>query len=246
MDINIRQETEKFQDARPKVREVAFHTVPPRALHYWSAIGRWALIIFAGLVPIFFLPFTDLPVAANKEILVFALILISFFALLGKILVEGRIRYPGHLLTIALVVLIVVWGVSAFLSFNQYASLIGYWAAPDSFFAILLFSVLTYSIAATFNRKDIIVSLLVFLASLSILGLFELFQLAKVFILPFEFAKNAGFNPIGSINELGALLAFGLVLAAGLISSSESPLLKRFLSLAAIIFIVNLVIIDFW
>jgi len=260
MDINIKKETSdmrhvtgdmgqktKFQDARPKMREVSFHTTPPRGLFYWSAISRWALIVFAALTPIFFLPFTNLPVAANKEILVFALILISFFALLGKILVEGRVRYPGHLLTGALAALVVVWGVSAFLSFNQYISLIGYWSAPDSFFAILLFSILAYSIAATFNRRDIIVSLLIFSASLSLLGIFELLQLAKIFILPFDFAKNAGFNPIGSINEVGVLLAFGLVLVSGLLSSSDlSKLLKRCLSLAAVIFILNLVVINFW
>ncbi len=247
MDINIKKETTKFEDARPKVREVSFHTVPPRMLHYWSAISRWALILFAALAPIFFLPFTNLPVAANKEILVFALILVSFFALLGKILVEGRVRYPGHLLTSALAALVVVWGVSAFLSFNPYSSLIGSWAAPDSFFAVLLFSLLAFSIAATFNRRDIVASLLIFLASLSLLGLLELLQLAKIFILPFEFAKNAGFNPVGSVNEAGVLLAFGLVLASGLLSSSEiSPLLKKFLSLAAVVFVANLVIIDFW
>ncbi|MBU2081990.1 tetratricopeptide repeat protein [Patescibacteria group bacterium] len=230
MDINIKHEATKFQ-----------------GLYYWSAISRWALIVFAALTPIFFLPVTNLPVAANKEILVFALILISFFALLGKILVEGRVRYPGHLLTGALAALVVVWGVSAFLSFNQYISLIGYWSAPDSFFAILLFSILAYSIAATFNRRDIIVSLLIFSASLSLLGIFELLQLAKIFILPFDFAKNAGFNPIGSINEVGVLMAFGLVLVSGLLSSSDlSKLLKRCLSLAAVIFILNLVVINFW
>jgi len=146
MEINIKNES-RFTDARPKLREIAFHTVPPKGLYYWSAISRWALLFFAGLAPIFFLPFTNLPVAANKEALVFALVLISFFALLGKILVEGRVRYPGHLLTSALVVLVVVWGGAAFLSFNPYASLIGFWAAPDSFFAILLFSILAYSIA---------------------------------------------------------------------------------------------------
>ena len=249
MDINVKkvENESRFTDARPKVREVAFHTVPPRMLHYWSAVSRWALILFAALAPIFFLPITNLPVAANKEILVFALILISFFALLGKILVEGRVRYPGHLLTIALAALVVVWGASSFLSFNPYASLIGSWAAPDSFFAVLLFSVLAFSIAVTFNRKDIIASLLIFLASLSLLGILELFQLAKIFILPYDFAKNAGFNPVGSVNEVGVLLAFGLVLASGLLSSSEiSPLLKRFLSLAAVIFVANLAVIDFW
>src|SRR3989344_2747075 len=65
----------KYQDARPKVSEVTVPIGFPKALNYWGAIARWPLIIFAGLAPIFFLPFTALPVAANKEILGFTLIL---------------------------------------------------------------------------------------------------------------------------------------------------------------------------
>ena len=265
MDINIRkiEEREKFQDARPKIQEVAVRVDLSKALHYWSAVSRWALILFAALAPIFFLPFTNLPVAVHKEILVFILILAAFFALLGRVLIEGRVRYPGHFLTIALVLLVLVWGAATFFSFNQLTSLVGSWATPDSFFAMLLFVLLTLSIAMTFDRRDIVVSLLVFLASLSFLGLFELLQLLKIFILPFDFAKNIGFNPIGSVNDVGALLAFGLVIASGLMSGvslrfreSRNPpkaeggfsesVLKKLLGLAVIIFILNLVVIDFW
>ncbi|MCX6813328.1 MAG: hypothetical protein NTV77_02495, partial [Candidatus Azambacteria bacterium] len=249
MDINIRktEEREKFQDARPKIREVAVHVGLPKALFYWQAISRWALILFAALTPIFFLPFTNLPVAAHKELLVFILILIAFFALLGRILIEGRLRYPGHLLMFALLVLIIVWGLATFFSVNLLGSLMGSWATADSFFAMLLFVLLLLSIVMTFDRRDIVSSLLVFLASLSLLGLFELLQLLKIFILPIDFTKNSGFNPVGSINDVGVILAFGLVIASGLMVSPEiSKFLKRLLGLAVIIFILNLVVSDFW
>ena len=275
MDINIKHTTQntqhgtqnKFQDARPRIQEVAVHVGLPKALFYWTAISRGALILFAALAPIFFLPFTNLPVAVHKELLIFILVLVAFFALLGRILIEGRVRYPGHLLMTALLFLVLVWGTAAFFSFNQLTSLLGSFATPDSFFTILLFVLLTLSIAMTFNRpaspkllassptsrsgqrgeRDIVISLLTFLASLSLLGLFELFQLIKIFILPFDFAKNSGFNPVGSVNDVGVLLAFGLVIASGLMSSLEiSKLLKRLLGLAIIVFILNLVVIDFW
>ncbi|MDP3004186.1 MAG: hypothetical protein Q8N43_01625, partial [Candidatus Azambacteria bacterium] len=189
MDINIKHETRntqqetqnRFQDARPKIREVAVRVGLPKMLFYWAAISRWALIIFAALSPIFFLPFTNLPVAVHKELLVFILILAAFFALLGRILIEGRLRYPGHLLMLALLVLVLVWGAATFFSINQLGSLMSSWATPDSFFSILLFALLTLSIVMTFDRRDIVISLLVFLASLSLLGLFELLQLLKIF-----------------------------------------------------------------
>ena len=258
MEINIKRETEniesenKWRDSRPRIREVSVGVGLPKMLAYWSTVSRWALILFAALAPIFFLPFTNLPVAANKEILVFSLIIIAFFALLGRVLIEGRVRYPGHFLALALLLLILVWGASAFFSLNQLTSLVGAWASPDSFFSMLAFVILALSIATTFDRRDIVASLLVFIASLSLLGLFELLQLTKIFILPFEFAKNSGFNPVGSINDVGVLLAFGLVIVSGLMSAdlsaraNMSGALKKFLGLSVVIFILNLAIIDFW
>jgi len=249
MDINIRktEEREKFQDARPKIQEVTVQISAAKMLFWWRAISRWALILFAGLMPIFFLPFTQLPVAVHKEILAFVLVLVAFFALLGRILVEGKIRYPGHWLMAALVVLVLVWGASTFFSINPLSSLIGNWSTPDSFASILMFALLMLVVVMTFSRRDIVLSLLVFLASLSLLGIFELLQLMKVFVLPFSWAKNAIFNPIGSVNDLGVVLAFGLVIASGLMSSLDIPkLLKRLLGVAVLILILNLAVIDFW
>jgi|GEM_PF-1230085 len=237
----------KFEDARPKIKEVTVSFRAPKMLSYWAALSRWALVLFAGLLPIFFLPFTNLPVAAHKEMLVFILVLVAFFALLGKILVEGKIRYPGHWLMAALIVLVLVWGGSAAFSINPLTSLIGNWSTPDSFASILLFSLLTIGVVMTFSRRDIVLSLLVFLASLSLLGVFEILQLARIFILPFAWAKNAAFNPIGSVNDLGVVLAFGLVIASGLMSSLDiRKLLKRLLGVTVFVLLFNLVVIDFW
>ncbi|MEK7178529.1 MAG: hypothetical protein AAB721_02655, partial [Patescibacteria group bacterium] len=255
MDINIfkKRDSSKFGNMEPITQEMAAHVdLPaqaglPKMLFYWAAVSRWALIIFAALAPVFFLPFTNLPVAVHKELLVFILILVAFFALLGRILIEGRLRYPGHLLMIALLTLVLVWGAATFFSFNYLTSLLGSFATPDSFFSVLLFALLMLSIVMTFDRRDIVISLLAFLASLSLLGLFELFQLLKIFILPFSFAKNSGFNPVGSVNDVGVILAFGLVIASGLMSTPDmSKTLKRLLGLAVVIFVLNLIIIDFW
>lgn len=242
-----RGQGEVYEDSRPKIKEISVPIEFPKMLDWWKSASRWALILFAGLTPIFFLPFTALPVAANKEILVFTLILAAFFALLGRILIEGRIRYPGHWLAASLLVLVLVWGIASFFSINQIGSLIGPWATPDSFTAVLLFALLTLSIVMTFDRRDIVVSTLVFLASLSVLGLFELLQLMKVFVLPFEFSKNIAFNPIGSVNDLSVLLAFGLIIGSGLMATPEmSKLLKKLLGISVVILLLNLIIIDFW
>src|SRR3989344_5290761 len=112
---------------------------PPKMLAYWQAVSRYALILFAALTPIFFLPFTQLPVAVHKEVLVFSLILVIFFAMLGRILLEGRIRYPGHLLVLALLVLVAVWGASSFFFFYQIGRFIWPLGAPGRLFSVVLF-----------------------------------------------------------------------------------------------------------
>jgi len=62
-----------------------------------------------------------------------------------------------------------------------------------------------------------------------------------------DFTKNIGFNPVGSVNDVAALLAFGLIIASGLMSTPDmSKMLKKLLGLSVIIFILNLVVIDFW
>lgn len=244
---NLRSDLDSGYRGRTSIVEEAAIFELPKMLIYWQAVSRWALIILAGLAPIFFLPFTNLPVAVHKEILVFIFVLVAFFALLGRILIEGKIRYPGHLLTLALAVLVLVWGASTFFSINPLSSLIGNWSAPDSFVSIVLFSLLAFLIVMTFDRRDIIFSLLVFLASLAVLGSFELLQLAKVFVLPFAWSQNAAFNPVGSVNDLGILLAFGLIIASGIFSSSDiSKSLKWLLGFGVLIFLINLVVIDFW
>jgi len=255
MDINIRkiEEKEKFTDARLKIREVTVRVGLPKTLFYWAAISRWALIVLAALAPVFFLPFTNLPVAVHKEFLIFVLILVAFFALLGRILIEGRMRYPGHWIAAALVVLVLVWGAAAFFSVNQSGSLIGSWATPDSFFSMLLFVFLTLSIVMSFDRRDIVISLLAFLASLSLLGIFELLQLMKIFILPFEFSKNAAFNPVGSVNDIAARLFASIPRieepAEGggrILLGINNGILKKFLGILVAILLFNLVVIDFW
>jgi len=259
MDIEIKKyQNEEYHAPRPKLNEVAVPVRISKMLFWWRATARSALILFAALMPIFFLPFTALPVAVHKELLAVALIFAAFFALLGRILIEGRVRYPGHLIAVSLVVLILVWGAASFLSINPLISSIGSWASPDSFASMVLFVLLALSIFITFNRQDVVLSLMVFLASLSLLGIFEFLGLLKIFILPFDFAKNIIFNPVGSVNNLGTLLAFGLILAAGLMSGADpksdleiprgrtSSIVKKLLGVSVVIFLANLIIIDFW
>src|SRR3972149_1716537 len=45
---------------RIKMKEVAVNAAAVKILFWWENISRWALILFAALTPIFFLPFTQL------------------------------------------------------------------------------------------------------------------------------------------------------------------------------------------
>lgn len=217
-----------------------------QTIWWWKQISRWALLAMIGLAPLVFVPITQLPIGTGKELFVFGAILIALFAYLGRILIEGKFRYPGHLLTSAFGVLIVAWFLSSFFSVNSWASFIGTWSSFDSFASIVLFSVLAYLVASSFDRRDLVMSVLIFLGGLAVLGVFEILQFFNFFILPWSFAKTVAFNTVGTINDLGLLFAFGLIFSVGMLASLEiSSLLKKFLAASVLVFLVNLLFINF-
>ena len=235
-----------MSDMSKEISDVRISHGLSQTIMWWKQISRWSLLAMIGLAPIFFLPVTQLPVAVNKEIFVFGAILVALFAYLGRVLVEGKFRYPGHLLTSSLAVLIIAWFLSSFFSVNSLASFIGTWSSFDSFASIVLFSVLAYLVAASFDRRDLVMSVLIFLGGLAVLGVFEILQFFRIFILPWSFAKTAVFSTVGTINELGLTFAFGLILGVGMLASLEiSSLLKKFLAASVLVFLINLLFINF-
>ena len=105
----------------------------------WDKFATWAIYALVGIIPLWFLPFTILPLDLNKAYLAYALILLSFiFWLIGRV-EEGKVRIPKNPLLLALVSLVGVAFVSALFSVSKHVSFIGLGYEEGTVTALLLF-----------------------------------------------------------------------------------------------------------
>ena len=211
-----------------------------------KSISRFALFLLIAGAPIFFFPITRLPVHASKEIFVFSLILIALLGFLGIVFLRRKIRYPISPLILSLGILVFVWFLSSLFSVSPWNSFIGSWSSPHSFAAILLFSILTVLMVLIFDRSYAIKSIFLFLGGAAALGILNILQFSRVFILPWSFTRVLSWNPVGTTNDLAILMGLGFVLSIGILMRGVPPrFLRALLVLATLVFSLNLILINF-
>lgn len=228
-------------------RPISKETKSSKLLWLCSKLSRWAVLLLPALAPIFFLPWGESPVAINKELLVAGLVLIATLGLLGKILIEGKLRLPKTWLSVAVLFLLLVWFFASYFSGAPTISFWGSWGSPDTFWSMILWVLLFLIATMTLDKKDLILSCLLFLSSLALLGIFEILQLAKIFIFPWSFTRNLGFNLLGSVNDVGVLLGAGTIFAVTFLFARDlAPIFKRFLFGFLAVYLIGLFFINLW
>lgn len=191
-----------------------------RAGWVWQLIAKISLYALIFLTPLFFLPWGVSNVATNKQFLAIVLVIIAFIAWLAKTIASGKLSWPKTALNIAMWVVVLAWGLSAFFSVAKMKSLGFASLEPDTLLNMLTYVLAFFLVGSVFiERRDIQRAILIFLCSLSVLAVFIGLKFLNVNFLPsaWDFAKAIDFNPIGTINALGLFLGFGLVLVVGLL-----------------------------
>ncbi|MFC1663676.1 tetratricopeptide repeat protein [Patescibacteria group bacterium] len=187
----------------------------------FDKIIKYSLYSLAFLVPVFFLPLTVFPVAQNKQMLlsVFVLLLLIFWII--KIISSGRLTFVWNKLCLAVSLLLLVLGVSTALSSSRVQSFWGMSVEPDTLFNFILFALVFFLFVNLIEKKEEILKVITsFLFGSGILSLLFLIQILKP-ILPWDFAKVAGFNPVGSIQGLAVFLGGAFVALIALIVSDQ-------------------------
>lgn len=209
---------------------------------------KGGLYLLAFLTPIFFLPFNVNVLELNKQLLLVVFCLILLIAWLGKMIAQGQMELKKSWLNIGLVLFAIFSLVSGILSKNLYLGLVGSGGViGESFFSLaallIIFFVLVNNIK---DRKEMINLAFVLICSGLLAGLYGAFQLAGKFLLPWDFAKVANFNTVGSVNSLEIFLASLLVLAAVLFTENETALWRQiFYGAAAFLFLIMVLSINF-
>lgn len=199
-------------------------------------ISKVSIYLLAFLLPIFFLPWTSNVLNFNKQALLIVLVFVSLFAWLMKILISGKLEINLNLVHISIIILFLVYFVSTILSLWRYGS---FWGWPqvttESLVTLLGFVLLYFLVVNIFEKREIfhLMTLLVFSCFLTMF--YGTLQLFGKFLLPFDFAKTASFNTIGTINSLGIFTAVLLPLTIIFLIISTKKYLRTFFVIATIL-----------
>ncbi|MEX2145283.1 MAG: hypothetical protein WD712_02855 [Candidatus Spechtbacterales bacterium] len=165
---------------------------------------------FLFLTPLFFLPFGASPVPFSKQILAGTVLAGLFVCMLIRFLTAGKITLPSRYISLGLLGLFLSVLVSAIFSKARSVSFLG--SSPDSLFWVGMY-VLVFFLAAIVlkNRKAIIAAFFSYMGGIAVLAIFALLQFSGFRVLPFGFASDVNFNPIGSVFVLGVVVSAGLL-----------------------------------
>lgn len=213
---------------------------------FFDKLNKIPLYLILFLIPIFFLPFSQDVLDYPKQILATVLILLSLIGWLGKKIIEGEGVLLGDKIfyfTLFLIFFSVL--LSSIFSLWPRVSFWGYQAFGDSFLTILLFLILVFLFLNSFKEKtEYLFFLCLFLLSGAIAGIFNLFQLYKIFLFPFNFTKDPSFNTIGTTNSL-AIFAVSLLPLALILTFRTKGFWKIILGIVSFLLFLNIILINF-
>lgn len=190
-------------------------------------LSKMFLYLAIFLIPLFFLPFAQNVLEYPKQILLLCLVFLSGICWLAKQQIQGKIIIrENKLLYLGLLFIFAFFSLSTIFSLWPGAS---FWGGPlsnvDNFVTLLSFLLLAFLFANTFQaEKEIFFALLLLLVSGVAAGLFILFQLYGIFILPFDFTKISSFNTLGSVSQAAIFLALLLPLSLVLAFRTRKPI----------------------
>lgn len=182
----------------------------------WQKIGQTCLYLLVFLLPLFFLPLTTAPLEINKQVFAAVLVLIAFISYLIHSLKTQKIVYPKNLISLAIIILLLVFGISTLFSQAKFLSLFGNLFQSDSFASFLIYG-LAFFLAAIFfkEEKERAGLKFSFFISLFLVIVFGLLSVLGKFIFPWNFSQQLGFNTIGSLSSFAIFIAFGLIMIFG-------------------------------
>ncbi len=238
----------EFESAAEKAEEKNTFGKTPSAYvkTFWFRAGRFFLFSLIFLLPLFFLPLTIYPIDANKQFLAVALVLASLFCYLTDAFLARRIVYSKSMLSAAAVFFVIAGGISAFFSSAPISSIFGDFTQPDVFANFIIYALALFLAAVFFKKEDFNKIGIVFLASAVLISILGLLQLLGVYIFPFDFAKNAGFNVFGSLINFDIFIASALVLIVAALAELDISLKAKVgLIFAGLLIALNLILINY-
>ena len=213
----------------------------------YRMIVRWALIIGAFLVPIFFLPWTTNVLEWNKNLLVLGVAGTGLIAWLLALVSSGRFTWRPNVFDKGVLAVFGATLVATIFSMTRFNSLFGTATTlSSSFMMVCAFTIIYFLIVNSVEDEGQALTMVI-RTSLTLVLLFGLFQIVGVHVLKFlsilKFTDSSAFNSAGSVDGLGALAAISLPLLGG---STGKSWLKYFHMIGVVAGLAILVILNWW
>ena len=221
---------------------------------FFNRIIKVSINLLVFLVPLFFLPFSFEAFEFNKQYLLFFLVLIAFFAWLGKmVLVDQEVRFKRTPLDLFVLSFLFLAILSTVFSVNRGSSIFGFYGRFSDGLLGLISSGLLYFIVTnnadikriagllkTFLWSVFFVTLVSYLSIFGILG-----KISAGLHLPRIMSQNT-FNPVsGSLEGLAIFLAVVMVFLTGRILTKADKTKSSINYILLFTALVLLIIIDF-
>lgn len=213
----------------------------------YSKISKIFLFLSVFLIPLFFLPIaTTNFLEIGKQILLEILIFTCLFLFLLKKLVFKRFDFKWNFFHLAVIIFIIILGLSTIFSIWPYGS---FWGISlninSSFLSFLLFSLFYFLAVNIFvEKKEIWKAGLLFIISAFLTVIISIFYLFGKFIFPFNFLARNNFNPVGSLTSLGILIAVLFPLLVAFSSFEKKKPIKILLGIIGVVFLFYLFLIN--
>lgn len=179
----------------------------------FNKVINYSLYALVLLVPLFFASWTSEVREFNKQSLVIIVTAIMLGAWVVKILTTRAVSWVKTSLDFILLSYLGVYLVSSLTSIDRASSFLGYQGRfTGSFLSVLAMVLLYFVIVNNVRRESVYKRITDFYLIGSVITLvFSFFQLMGVYLLPFAFTQDRGFNPLGSIVGLAVFAAISVV-----------------------------------
>ncbi len=206
-----------------------------------------ALTIAAAVVfPLFFLPTTSEFFEYNKFFAILIITLLGLIVWAAKMIAEKRTVFTRTPLDAPIIVLGIIFFISAFSSIDQYISIYGLsgriWPSVVPLF--VLFGSYFLIVSNIKNRKQVNLIISVLMAATTIASLVAISSYFGAF-LPFDFAKLRSFNTVGIINNLAIIQTIVIPIAVSWAIYEKDKTARMVATASALIMTLSFILINF-
>jgi|GEM_PF-2226032 len=214
--------------------------------YFFDRVLRKIFAFTFFLVPIFFTPWTFSGLLFEKWMLFYVLTIVCLGVWLWRGVMLGSLSIRRSAIDFFIVVFLIATTFSTFKGTDVWTSLLGYQGDPSggllSFIALAVFYfIFTASVQSFKELERYAIS---FFFSIGLMVVYSLFQVFGIFLLPWQFTRTIGFNPIGGILDLGIFASLSIPFFAMIAGSRRN----NFFSFCAVLFsvcaLMILIIVD--